>query len=457
MSMNSVRSGLVAISSDSPRARRSPSGIEDLLTEIMTKRGPAVTSSVILRARFEDALRSLVSVPVRLCDTRRVERSPDGCARVERMRVAVPVPPGRPPVSLELAPQDGARLCEREVRFLELAALVAGLILAGGEESVGRDVLPMVARGDLIGGSSAMVEVRRRIDRVADAEVGVLIEGETGTGKELIARRLHERSVRRRGPFVPVNCAALVETLIEAELFGIEDRTATGVRGRQGKFECADGGTLFLDEVGDLSPAAQAKLLRAVQDTSVERVGGRRVQRVNARIVAATNRRLSDMVAGGTFRADLFYRLNGVEIHVPPLRSHLSDVAELAPFLLRQRCGECFRLSTVALEAMQAYDWPGNVRELEQVMVRAAALATSNEIGIDDLPPRVRRLYVEVLRPSVDAADSMRAWGSRYAKVVLERCGNNKRKACEHLAISYHTLQAYLRYTTSDDASVSAQ
>ncbi len=254
-----------------------------------------------------------------------------------------------------------------------------------------------------------------------------------------------------------VNCAALVESLVEVELFGIEDRTATGVRGRQGKFEHADGGTLFLDEVSDLSPAAQAKLLRAVQDTTVERVGGRHLQRVDTRIITATNRRLTEMVTRGTFRADLFYRLNGVEIQVPPLRARLTDVVELAQCFLRQRCGGCFYLTNAALEAMQAYHWPGNVRELEQAIVRAAALATSNEIGVDELPPCVTRLYTEVLRPSVDAGDSMRAWGSRYAKVVLERCGNNKRKTCERLAISYHTLQAYLRYETSDETSAVAQ
>ena len=441
MSANSLRSGLVVISKEPSRARRARSGIEELLRQIMTERGPAVTSPVILRDRFEDALRSLVSVPVRLCDAPRGGLSPDDSALAERMRVAVPVPPGRPPVALELAPQDGARLGEREVRFLELAALVAGLILVGGSESATRQGLPPVGETKLVGSSAAMGDVRRRIDQVANADIAVLIEGETGTGKELIARRLHERSARRRGPFVAVNCAALVETLVEVELFGIEDRTATGVRGRHGKFEHADGGTLFLDEVGDLSPAAQAKLLRAVQDTTVERVGGRHAQRVDTRIITATNRRLSELVTTGTFRADLFYRLNGVEIQVPPLRARLTDVVELAQCFLRQRCGGCFHLSNAALEAMQAYHWPGNVRELEQAIVRAAALATSNEIGVDELPPCVTRLYTEVLRPSVDAGDSMRAWGSRYAKVVLERCGNNKRKTCERLAISYHTLQ----------------
>src|SRR5262249_11740217 len=149
----------------------------------------------------------------------------------------------------------------------------------------------------------------------------ILLEGESGVGKELVAHQIHELSRRRTGPFVAINCAALVETLLEAELFGIEDRTATGVRGRRGKFEAADGGTLFLDEVSDLSPSAQAKLLRAIQDLSVERVGGSGTHRVDTRIVAATNRRLSDLVAAKAFRPDLYYRLSGVDIYVPPLRS----------------------------------------------------------------------------------------------------------------------------------------
>jgi len=163
--------------------------------------------------------------------------------------------------------------------------------------------------------------LRHRIERVAATDFIVLVEGESGTGKELVARAVHDVSRRRAGPFVAINCAALVETLLEAELFGIEERTATGVRGRRGKFEHADGGTLFLDEVSDLSASAQAKLLRAIQDLAVERVGGHGAHRVDLRIIAATNRSLSGMVASGVFRADLFYRLNGIGISVQPLRA----------------------------------------------------------------------------------------------------------------------------------------
>jgi transcriptional regulator with PAS, ATPase and Fis domain len=299
----------------------------------------------------------------------------------------------------------------------------------------------------LIGSSDVMRTVRDRIERVAATDFIALIDGESGTGKELVARQIHEISARRRGPFVPVNCAAIVETLLEAELFGIEDRTATGVRGRRGKFECADGGTLFLDEVADLSLAAQAKLLRALQDLAVERVGGNAMHRVNTRVVAATNKKLAGMVEARLFRADLYYRLAGVEIHVPPLRERREDILELASYFLeRHRHTRQLNLSREAADALLTYDWPGNVRELERMIERTLALARNATIEIGDLPIRIRDEYGDVLLPSMMRNDTLRAWGSRYVRLVLERSGRNKRKACRALGISYHTLQAYLRY-----------
>ena len=261
-----------------------------------------------------------------------------------------------------------------------------------------------------------------------------------------MARQIHELSRRRRGPFVAVNCAALVETLLEAELFGIEDRTATGVRGRRGKFEHAHEGTLFLDEVSDLSPAAQAKLLRAIQDLAIERVGGSGSRHVDTRIVVATNRPLAGLVADGRFRMDLYYRLQGVEVQVPPLRDRRGDVAELAHYFLeRYRGVRVLQLSDAALDALVAYNWPGNVRELQRVLERAVALAGSDRLQVDDLPPDLLGAYEDIILPSLRRGDTMREWGSRYARLVLERCQNNKRRACRELGISYHTLRAYLR------------
>jgi transcriptional regulator with PAS, ATPase and Fis domain len=299
----------------------------------------------------------------------------------------------------------------------------------------------------MVGESRVMQELRARVGRVARTNFTVLIEGESGAGKELVARELHARSPRARGPFVAVNCAALVETLVEAELFGIEERTATGVRGRRGKFELADQGTLFMDEVGDLSPTAQAKLLRVLQDMTIERIGGHASSKVDTRIVAATNRSLHDMVSAGRFRADLYYRLSGVEIVVPPLRARREDIPLLVRhFLNGYSPGITMTVAPGAAEAMVAYDWPGNVRQLGRVLERAVALASRPEIGLTDLPDQLRHASRTVAGPERQSDDSLRAWSSRYVHLVLARCGGNKRRACEILDISYHTLQAHLTY-----------
>ncbi|HEX7087327.1 MAG TPA: sigma 54-interacting transcriptional regulator, partial [Vicinamibacterales bacterium] len=299
----------------------------------------------------------------------------------------------------------------------------------------------------IVGSSESMRVLRERIERVAATDFTVLIEGESGTGKELVARQIHELSGRRTGPFVAVNCAAIVETLLEAELFGIEDRTATGVRGRRGKFELADGGTLFLDEIADLSASAQAKLLRALQDLAVERVGGHGTQRVDVRVIAATNRSLRSLVRDGLFRADLFYRLSGVELSVPPLRSRREDILELAGYFLdRHRATRSLDLSPEAGEALLAYDWPGNVRELQRVVENVVCLAQGERVLLADLPPPLRGDIEDALLPSLVRDETLRTWASRYVRLVWLRHGGNKRKACRALGITYHTLQAHLRY-----------
>jgi transcriptional regulator with PAS, ATPase and Fis domain len=411
-----------------------------------------------IRERFEQQLRALVrarSVTFR-DDPQAVEPlaphivtislaagSSNPCARI----VAV-FDPAHPP-------DEWAR------RMLVAAAQVAGLLLelerANGRWPLGRATDRVDGAAPLIGSSAAIRAVRDRLEKVAATDFSILIEGESGVGKELVARQIHDLSRRRRGPFVAVNCAAIVETLIEAELFGIEERTATGVRGRVGKFEHAQGGTLFLDEVSDLSIAAQAKLLRALQDLAIERVGGNTIKRIDTRIIVATNRPLLPLVEQGRFRLDLFYRLNGVDIHVPPLRARREDILELSRYFLdRHRVLRPLGLSEAVADALTPYDWPGNVRELERVIERAVALATSDRLELDDLPPALFGGYVDVLMPSVRRNETMRAWGSRYARLVLERCQNNKRAACRELGISYHTLQAYLRFRPDRDRGMRA-
>lgn len=297
----------------------------------------------------------------------------------------------------------------------------------------------------LVGDSEVMQELRSQVARVARTSFTVLIEGESGSGKELVACEIHTRSPRADGPFVALNCAALVESLLEAELFGIEERTATGVRGRRGKFEQAHGGTLFLDEVGDLSATAQAKLLRVLQDMAVERVGGHVTHVVDVRVVAATNRGLWTLVNSGGFRADLYYRLSGVDILVPPLRDHREDIPALIEHFLRRLDAGHVRVTPAAVDALLAYDWPGNVRQLGRVIERAIALSTTDVIDVRDLPAVIARRAMEGVH-DVAGDQSLRAWTSRYVRQVLARCDGNKRRACEVLDISYHTLRAYLEF-----------
>jgi transcriptional regulator with PAS, ATPase and Fis domain len=302
----------------------------------------------------------------------------------------------------------------------------------------------------LVGHSPLMQELRVRAARIAGTNFTVLIEGESGAGKELVAREIHALSARRAGPFVPVNCAAIVDTLLEAELFGIEERTATGVKGRRGKFEQAHRGTLFLDEVGDLAPAAQAKLLRVLQDMCVERVGGQTSYHVEARVLAATNRSLRALVDAGRFRSDLYYRLAGVEVCVPPLRARREDIGVLVDHLAaRHRTTRHVSFAASAIEALSGYDWPGNVRQLGRVLERAIALSPCDVITAADLPPEISREYGDGSRAIERRDDSLRAWTSRYVRLVLERCDNNKRRACEILDISYRTLKTHLDYDSA--------
>ncbi len=400
---------------------------------------------------FEQALTHIVparSIRLREVPVRYQARLVTPTRTADSMVLDVPTADAERQVVLEATFDPARPIDDWNVEVLAAAALLGTLVL---EVDARRAPVAPASRLDgaapLIGSTPVIRELRERVERVASTDFMTLIEGESGTGKELVARQIHELSTRRRGPFVALNCAALVETLLEAELFGIEDRTATGVKGRRGKFEKADGGTLFLDEVSDLSLAAQAKLLRTIQDLTVERVGGNGSRRVDVRIVAATNRSLSGLVAKGLFRADLFYRLSGVEVHVPTLRSRPDDILELARyFLARYRESRELILSDAATDALRLYPWPGNVRELERMIERTVALATGTRIEVDDLSPQIRGEYAEVFGPSVEAGESMREWGSRYARIIYERCGRNKRKACRALGISYHTLDAYLRF-----------
>ena len=428
---------------------RAPACATATLLATLTRALSSVHEPRLVRERFKEELRTLLQASsIGFRDEDDVGGEGDRAGNV--VVLDVPGPPFQARPRLEAVFDTDRPLDNWTREMLDAAALIAGLLFEI-ERTNGRWPLSCASsRSDgaapLSGSSPAIRLVRERIEKVAATDFTVLIEGESGTGKELVARQIHELSRRRKGPFVAVNCAAIVETLLEAELFGIEERTATGVRGRRGKFEHAHEGTLFLDEVSDLSSAAQAKLLRAIQDLSVERVGGYGARRIDTRIIVATNRSLLDLVERGRFRLDLFYRLHGVEVLVPPLRQRLEDVTELARYFLeRHRTFRSLSLSHAATDALLAYDWPGNVRELERVIERAVALAGSTSLELDDLPPALLGGYGDFVLPAALAHDTMQTWRSRYARLILDRCGNNKRRTCRELGISYHTLQAYLR------------
>jgi two-component system nitrogen regulation response regulator NtrX len=248
--------------------------------------------------------------------------------------------------------------------------------------------------GQMIGRSVEMRRAFEMADRVAAADSTVLILGESGTGKDLLAQEIHARSARAGKAFVAVNCAALPETLIESELFGYERGAFTGAaQQKKGKFELASGGTIFLDEIGDMNPVTQAKVLRVLENRTIERLGGTQTIPADVRVISATHRNLPAEIRSGKFREDLFYRLRVVSIELPPLRAHKQDIALLAEAFLQMhsaRLGRSARLAREALAAMERYDWPGNVRELKNALERSLVLVRGEEIGVADLPEEVR-------------------------------------------------------------------
>lgn len=298
------------------------------------------------------------------------------------------------------------------------------------------------AAKDFVAGSQAMQDVLELAGRVAPLDTTVLVYGESGTGKEFIVRLIHDQSPRASAPFVSINCAALTETLLESELFGHVRGAFTGaVRDKAGLFEVAANGTIFLDEIGEMAPTVQAKLLRALQEREIRRVGAERSIKVNARVVAATNRDLRAAVDAGAFREDLYFRLGAFVITVPPLRDRREDVPPLVQhFMVRAAARMKKDVSAVSADAMSAlmnYRWPGNVRELEHAVERAVILANSPSLRVRDLPPEI----TQKARPgpgdeTLDLHEQERVSIER----ALERFGGNRRKAAEALRISTVTL-----------------
>jgi two-component system response regulator AtoC len=305
---------------------------------------------------------------------------------------------------------------------------------------------------DIVGKTAVMLEVYKLVARVAASTATVFVHGESGTGKELVARAIHTHSPRASAPFVPVNCTALTESLLESELFGHAKGSFTGaIAAKRGLFEMANGGTLFLDEIGDMGPKMQAQLLRTLQDGEVRPVGAAEPIRVDVRLVCATNKDLEDEVKAGRFREDLYFRINVVTVRLPPLRERREDIPVLVghflhKLALRER-RQPAAMSPEALKLLTGYGWPGNVRELENAIERAVAVAKGNVILPSDLPPEVGGVPEPGagsdsggLLGEVGNRPTLAELERRYIQLVLSEVGGNKKKAAEKLGIDRRTL-----------------
>jgi len=335
----------------------------------------------------------------------------------------------------------------------ELVA-IARRALANGSAKQPSAVLEDEGRtSGLIGRTPSMLEVYKMIARVSDSPAAVLVTGESGTGKELVARAIHTHSPRAGAPFVAVNCGALTETLLESELFGHVKGAFTGATGnKRGIFEHAGEGTVFLDEVSETSPGLQVKLLRVLQEREVVPVGGSEVIKVLARVIAASNGDLEKLSAAGAFRRDLLYRLNVIQLHLPPLRERRDDIPLLVAHFILKHSQDDLAPATIDEETMRAlsvYSWPGNVRELENVVERAITLSQAGRITSNDLPPRIWLEHSGDATPPLSADDladlfsglpSLDELERRYILHVLDATGSNRKRAAEILGINRKTL-----------------
>ena len=310
---------------------------------------------------------------------------------------------------------------------------------------------------NIIGKGSRMQEIFRTIERIGKVSSTVLLTGESGTGKELIARAIHYTSIRKERKFVSINCGALPENLLESELFGHERGAFTGaVKEKRGLFSEADGGTLFLDEISETTPTMQVKLLRAIQEKVIRKVGGNDELAVDVRIIAATNKDLTDLVAEGKFREDLFYRINVIPIVLPPLRSRVEDVAPLTQHFLTQICKEQRisekKISTEAMRLLEGYPWPGNVRELENTLERTVALEPGAVVTASSLPESIA-LGVRTRVPDFESLPAeginleayLEAVGKRLMREALDRCEGVQTKAAELLHMSFRSFRYYAK------------
>jgi|GEM_PF-86926 Nif-specific regulatory protein len=352
----------------------------------------------------------------------------------------------------------------RDLEFLENIAELAGVAIGNSEyfhelqekkeklesqvETLQAMLQSQMADVKVIGKSKAMARVFQTVAKIVDKDVDVLIRGESGTGKEIIATLIHYNSPRRDKPFIKVNCAAIPQTLLESELFGIEKRVATGVDMHRGKFEQANGGTIFLDEIGDMALETQAKILRVIQEREFQRIGGEETIKVDVRIIAATNKNLEQAIREGKFREDLYYRLNVLPIHIPPLRERKEDIPLLVEHFIKKHHtgGPIKKITAGAMRQLMAYDWPGNVRELENVIRRLLIFSEGREIRVKDLPEEIRsfRSVPEHVRQTY-SPEKLLLLQKEYLEKVLADHGWNISKTAAALGIHRNTLSRRIR------------
>jgi len=331
--------------------------------------------------------------------------------------------------------------CSTAALLIELARQLDEL---RADKKALQDRLEAQAYGDIIGACEPMRDIFHKIDKVAGTDISVLVTGETGTGKELIAREIHRRSPRHNGPFVAINCGAIPENLLESELFGHAKGAFTGaVAARPGRFQAASGGTLFLDEIGEMPVGLQVKLLRALQDHAVTRVGENKSETVDIRVVAATNKDVDEEMKAGRFREDLYYRINVIHLHLPALRDRGEDAVMLAKWFLgravRELGSKVKGFSPQALVAVKRFRWPGNIRQLENRIKKAVVLAERPLITPDDL-----ELRPEQLEPILPLAQARDEWQKRYINEVLERNSGNRTKTAKDLGVDPRTIFRHL-------------
>jgi len=436
---------------------------EDKLRRVIELQLLGEDYEVITAASAEDALRKLDGIDLVLTDLKMPGM--DGLTLLERVGKEAPTVPvivmtafGNVETAVEAMKRGAVDFLQKPFSLDHLSTVVTKALevrkLRAENQRLKEELETRYTFGNLIGRSPGMQEVFRLVERVAPSRATVLLCGESGVGKDMVARAIHFHSPRRSQPLVKINCSALPENLMESELFGYEKGAFTGASiAKPGKFEQADQGTVFLDEIGDVPMPVQVKLLRVLQEREFERLGSNRTRQLDVRVIAATNVDLRAALEGGRFREDLYYRLNVMPINIPSLRERREDIPALAQHFVEKYGNASHRLCASALEKLLAYDWPGNVRELENVIERSLLLASNEELNAADMRidmgPRSRQSSAEAsFLPSGMTLDE---YEQNILKEALKRAAGNKSQAARLLGITRNALRYRLGQIGIDD------